>query len=169
MNIEIERKFLISNPEWKIAAGVTDAGVLYQLGYLSTQDNSTVRVRTAGDLGYLTIKGSTIGISRSEFEYEIPYADAVVLLRDFCKNKIIKKRYKVPYEGPITQSKNIWEVDEFLEENQGLIIAEIELESKHQSFSLPPWIGKEVSFDTRYYNSNLACNPYSAWGIKTQQ
>jgi len=151
---EIERKFLVAGEEWK--RGVT--GVAYRQGYLSTVKERTVRVRTVGDKGFLTIKGITIGVSRSEFEYSIPTEDANALLNDLCERPLIEKtRYKIQ-QGGLT-----WEIDEFFGENQGLIVAEVELKDEHQAFDRPPWIGQEVSGDPRYFNSNLIKTPYTRW------
>lgn len=148
---EIERKFLVLNNNYK--KGID--GMLYKQGYLSTDSQRTVRVRTVGYLGYLTIKGISKGAVRAEYEYSIPHKDAEELLL-LCETPLIEKyRYLVPYKG------NTWEVDEFYGENKGLVIAEIELESESQTFELPPWVGSEVTSDPRYYNSNLARFPIS--------
>jgi len=152
MGLEIERKFLVIGEEWKNADSV-----LIQQGYLSSNKNRIVRIRTIGDKSYITIKGLTNGISRSEFEYEIPFKDATDLL-DICETPIIKKnRYNEKYSGIII------EVDEFLDLNKGLVIAEIELNSENDKLLLPTWIGEEVSSDPRYFNSNLINNPYCNW------
>jgi CYTH domain-containing protein len=129
----------------------------YRQGYLSTVKERTVRVRTVEDKGYLTIKGIAMGASRMEFEYEIPRQDADTLL-EICEKPLIEKnRYKIKHGG------FVWEVDEFFGVNQGLIVAEIELESEDQFFSKPDWVGKEVTGDPRYFNSNLIKNPYTKW------
>ncbi len=152
MPTEIERKFLVTGTEWRQANGVR-----FSQGYLNRDKERTVRVRLAGEQAFLTIKGLTTGASRSEFEYQIPVADAEQLLK-LCDGPIIQKvRYSVVYKG------FKWEVDEFLGENAGLVIAEVELESEGQQFDRPVWLGREVSDDPRYFNSNLATNPYSAW------
>jgi adenylate cyclase len=120
-----------------------------------------VRARLAGEQGYLTIKGKVTGISRSEFEYEIPAADAAAMQSTICRGSLIEKtRYKVPFDG-LT-----WEVDEFAGDNKGLIVAEVELPAVDTRISLPPWIGAEVTTDKRYYNAALSKTPYSKW--KTQ-
>jgi adenylate cyclase len=117
-----------------------------------------VRVRIAGEQGFLTIKGKTQGISRLEFEYEIPLADAHTLLTELCEKPLIEKyRYLLDYEG------FTWEIDEFLGDNAGLIVAEIELKSENQAFVQPDWLGEEVSHDPRYLNANLIRNPYKNW------
>jgi adenylate cyclase len=154
MGQEIERKFLTNSNAWKSLA----SGVLYRQGYIGTQAGHTVRVRIAGEMGFLTLKTKTVGICRSEYEYPIPLSDAAELLDQLCDRPLIEKyRYRVPI-GDV-----IWEVDEFLGDNQGLTVAEVELESEDQFVALPDWIGAEVSGDARYYNSNLARVPFSQW------
>lgn len=154
MATEIERKFLVKGDQWRSLA----TGTLYRQGYLSTKKGCSVRVRLAGNQGYFTIKGATQGCSRAEYEYPIPAEDAQEMLDNLCEAPLIEKtRYKIEYAG-LT-----WEVDEFAAENQGLIIAEVELTDENQSIELPEWIGKEVSDDPRYYNANLVENPYSQW------
>jgi len=151
---EIERKFMITGDAWRELA----QGTAYRQGYLSTVKERTVRVRTIDDKGYLTIKGITVGATRAEYEYEIAAADANEMLDDLCEQPIIeKKRYKVPLDG------FTWEIDEFGGVNDGLIVAEIELESEDQAFAKPDWVGEEVSGDPRYFNSNLIANPYTTW------
>lgn len=151
---EIERKFLVTDFSWRQSA----KGTLYRQGYLPTQNRTTVRVRVVGDRGYLTIKGATNGVSRQEFEYEIPLADAEAMLVDLCAPPLIEKwRYR------LNVGSHLWEVDEFLGENAGLVLAEVELSSESEAFDLPPWVGAEVSHDIRYYNSNLAKQPYRTW------
>ena len=152
MAIEIERKFLVVGEAWRTAPAV-----YFCQGYLNRSKERTVRVRVAGELGYLTIKGATIGASRAEFEYEIPLEDAKQLLT-LCDVPLIEKyRRTINYEGML------WELDEFLGENQGLVVAEIELESESQFFAKPDWVGVEVTADARYYNSNLSVHPFSKW------
>ena len=151
---EIERKFLVASEDWRALA----RGSRYRQGYLSTVKERTVRVRTIDDKGFLTVKGITVGATRSEYEYEIPAADADEMLNDLCEKPIIEKnRYKIPLGG-VT-----WEVDEFLGTNDGLIVAEVELQSEDQSFPKPDWIGEEVTDDPRYFNSNLIARPFSTW------
>jgi adenylate cyclase len=152
MATEIERKFLVSGTEWK-----NGPGTAYCQGYLNRSKERTVRVRIAGAQAFLTIKGLAQGISRLEFEYEIPLADAEQLLT-LCDGPLIQKmRYIVHHQG------NCWEVDEFFGDNQGLVVAEIELQDENQRFERPAWVGAEVSDDARYFNSNLASQPYSQW------
>lgn len=154
MGTEIERKFLVKENSWRSLA----AGTIYRQGYLNSAKERTVRVRTIDDKGFLTIKGVTTGASRVEYEYEIPVADADALLDDLCEKPLIEKnRYKIDFEG------FVWEVDEFFGENQGLIVAEVELESEDQAFEKPGWIGEEVTGDPKYFNSNLINNPYLKW------
>lgn len=151
MATEIERKFLVKNTSWKKGA----TGKSYRQGYLSSQPERTVRVRVAGRKGLLTVKGISRGASREEFEYPIPLADAEDLLRRLCERPLIEKtRYRVPYKGLI------WEIDVFEGDNRGLVVAEVELKSERQKVPLPPWIGREVTDDARYYNSTLAQNPF---------
>ncbi|UHG93807.1 CYTH domain-containing protein [Spirosoma oryzicola] len=154
MGVEIERKYLVKGDDWKKQG----TGQLYQQGYLSTHPDRTVRVRTVGNEGYLTIKGITAGASRSEYEYGIPYADAQSMLDQLCQRPLIQKvRYRITYEGLV------WEVDEFQGENQGLVVAEVELTDEHQTIALPDWVGKEVTAEEKYYNANLIKHPYSQW------
>jgi CYTH domain-containing protein len=151
---EIERKFLVTGRAWKEGA----TGVAYRQGYLNTDPERTVRVRIAGEQGFLTVKGKTEGISRLEFEYSIPVNEAGQMLDRLCLVTVIEKfRYRVSYRG------KIWEIDEFLGANQGLVLAEIELESEEELFDPPPWLGREVSGENRFYNSSLSRNPYGSW------
>jgi adenylate cyclase len=145
---EIERKFLVNARIHDALAGLQPKSI--RQGYiLDAEDGRTVRVRTKGPKGFLTIKGASEGISRSEFEYEIPYDDALALLGDFCPLVLEKERYAVTVGG------KTWDVDVFHGKLEGLIVAEIELESEDESFELPEWAGKEVSDDVRYYNVQL--------------
>ncbi|NLG89604.1 MAG: CYTH domain-containing protein [Clostridiaceae bacterium] len=151
---EIERRFLVKNTSFREKS----TGILYRQGYLSTDPKAVVRVRTAGNKAFISIKGARSGISRSEFEYEIPFEDADEIMRDLCKKPIIKKyRYMINYKG------YTWEIDEFLDENEGLIIAEVELEYEEEPFPKPDFIGEEVTHDSRYLNSNLVNHPYKTW------
>lgn len=154
MGKEIERKFLITGDEWRSLAN----GVMYRQGYLSTVKERTVRVRTVGDRGFLTIKGVTTGVTRAEFEYEIPVGEANEMLDGLCERPLIEKsRFRIEYRGLV------WEVDEFRGENQGLVIAEVEIAHEGQRIELPSWVGEEVSGDPRYFNSNLTKNPFTRW------
>ena len=151
---EIERKFLVTGGSWRKLA----KGTPYRQGYLSTVKERTVRIRIAGDRGYLTVKGVSLGATRTEFEYEIPVADADTMLNELCVRPLIEKtRCKIPFEGLI------WEVDEFVGENEGLIVAEVELTSEDQVIRLPDWIGQEVTDDPKYFNANLIAHPYKGW------
>jgi len=153
--MEIERKFLVKNNKWKRNAS---EGFEIKQAYFANLKGKSVRIRTVGEKGFLTIKGPRVGISRDEFEYEIPLADANQLIKNYCDSNLIsKKRYKVNFEG------NTWEIDEFSGDNQGLILAEIELESPDEKITLPDWLGKEVGTDNRYYNSKLAKHPVNSW------
>ena len=154
MGKEIERKFLVKNESWKATA----KGKRYRQGYLSTVKERTVRVRTAGDKGYMTVKGITQGSSRAEYEYEIPFADANEMIDTLCERPIIEKtRYRLP------QDDIVWEIDEFEGDNCGLIVAEVELKDEHQSVTMPDWIGQEVTDDPRYFNANLVKKPFGTW------
>ena len=152
MATEIERKFLVIPDKWP-----KTEGILYRQGYLSRNPERVVRVRCLGKSAFLTIKGKVENYSRLEFEYEIPAADADILL-GLCEKPIIEKtRYKLNHEG------HLWEIDEFHGANSGLVLAEIELLDEKETFINPVWLGKEVTEDMRYYNSNLIANPYSKW------
>jgi adenylate cyclase len=155
MGIEIERKFLINKEKWKQTS--KGEAHFYRQGYISTDPNKTIRVRLTDNTGYLTIKGLSLGASRPEFEYSIPKEDAKELLDNFCTSDVSKLRYNITY------ANKLWEVDEFLDKNEGLIIAEIELLNEDETFELPPWIEKEVTGLEKYYNSNLSLHPYTKW------
>lgn len=155
MGREVERKFLIADDTWRQAA---DRGVRYRQGYLSLEAGRSVRIRQAGDHGFVTIKGRSEGAGRDEFEYPIPLADAQHLLEHLCIQPLIEKtRYMVCYGGWK------WEIDEFDGENRGLTVAEIELPDERQPFPRPAWIAEEVTGDARYYNAHLVQHPYSSW------
>ncbi|RYY72230.1 MAG: CYTH domain-containing protein [Chitinophagaceae bacterium] len=155
MGLEIERKFLIDKTLWEQLP--KSPGKLYRQGYLTNDPGKTIRVRQTATTSYLTIKGRNVGAVRPEFEYEIPGEDATELLDKFSHSEISKIRYEIKV------GNHTWEVDEFLGENTGLIVAEIELLSEDESFELPAWIGKEVTADNKYYNSQLAAYPYASW------
>ncbi|NTV84819.1 MAG: CYTH domain-containing protein [Bacteroidales bacterium] len=151
---EIERKFLVKSNLYK-SLGKRD--YLHQ-GFLSTEKERVVRIRIKGEKAWITIKGISSGATRAEFEYEIPKEDAQYMLENLCIRPTIEKyRYKINIEG------FTWEVDEFLGENEGLVVAEIELEAEDQEFPAPEWIGEEVTGDPRYYNANLVSNPFKNW------
>lgn len=152
--MEIERKFLVKNNSWQGLA----QGVLYKQGYLNGENETTVRIRIIEEQAFITIKGPVSGYSRAEFEYRIPLSDGLEML-SLCKTGLVEKfRFKIEYEG------FLWEVDQFIGLNQGLVLAEIELEYEQQAFLLPPWVGNEVSNERRYSNSALARTPFSLWG-----
>lgn len=154
MAIEIERKFLVVNEEWRTKVEATH---IIRQGYLSSAPERAVRVRVKGDKGVLTIKGLGNGVSRPEFEYNIPVEEAEALL-ELCEQPLIEKsRYIVPV------GHHAWEIDVFTGVNAGLVVAEIELEAEEENFERPLWLGKEVTNDTRYFNVQLACCPYTAW------
>lgn len=156
MSQEIERKFLV---EGEFRSQAFKAERITQ-GYLSSVAERTVRIRIKGDQGFITIKGKSSGdgIVRYEWEKEITLADARELL-ELCEPGVIDKtRYLV------RAGKHIFEVDEFYGENEGLVMAEIELDNENESFEKPDWLGKEVTGDLRYYNAMLARKPYTSWG-----
>lgn len=153
-NLEIERKFLLADDSWKAEAG---EGILLVQGYLNTAKERTVRVRIYGRQGFLTIKGKSEGLTRREFEYEIPQAEVLQLL-PLCETPPIEK-----YRYLIRRGDLVWEVDEFFGANAGLTLAEVELEREDQAIDLPDWIGEEVSTDIRYFNSSLSKQPFANW------
>lgn len=153
MGREIERKFLIDVARWRPAG----AGVPFRQGYLSSHPERTVRVRLEGSAGKLTVKGKTAGVSRLELEYEIPTDDAEQLLA-LCERPLIEKvRHTEEHAG------KTWQIDVFGGENEGLVVAELELLSEDEPFTAPPWVREEVSHDPRYYNANLGKAPYRTW------
>ena len=154
MAIEIERKFLVNRQKWQ----PVDKGMVYRQGYIQTKNGNTVRVRVAGKQGFLTLKSKVRNLTRSEFEYPIPLIDAEEMLTLLCDRPLIEKiRYKITFDN------FLWEVDRFLGDNEGLMIAEIELTSEFEIFNLPPWVDVEVTHDHRYFNSYLAQHPYKCW------
>ncbi len=157
MAIEIEHKFLLANEDWRRSI---QKSVKYKQGYLSSQPTSSIRIRISDNQAWLNIKSATIGTQRLEFEYEIPLPDAEEIINKLCGKLIEKIRHF------ITHDRNIWEIDEFEGDNQGLIVAEIELAEVGQEFIKPDWLGAEVTQDLRFYNNNLAINPYKNWLIK---
>jgi len=152
MATEIERKFLVHGDAWR-----TRDPIRISQGYLCRAKERTVRVRIAGDRAWITIKGITTGASRPEYEYEIPIADANELLR-LCEGPLIEKlRHVIVHEGMT------WEIDEFRGDNEGLIVAEVELDDEAESFARPSWLGEEVTDDPRYFNANLSVRPFTTW------
>lgn len=154
MGREIERKFLVSGDAWRQLA----APVLLVQGYLSSQPERIVRVRAEGAHAWLTVKGLTAGAQRREFEYPIPLEDAREMLASLCERPLLeKRRSRVPHGGLV------WEIDEFLGENTGLIVAEVEVPAEDHPVALPEWAGREVTGDVRFYNSNLLAHPFRNW------
>ena len=154
MGVEIERKFLVQGDAWRVLSQPS----LMRQGYLSLDPERTVRVRIEGASAALTIKGRSRGATRGEWEYPIPVPEAAELLDTLCQPPLVEKiRHR------IAAGAHTWEVDEFLGANAGLVVAEIELASEDEAFDKPDWIGREVTGDTRYFNSNLIRHPYSEW------
>lgn len=154
MAIEIERKFLVNGSNWRENGTPTH----FHQGYLSVGPPVSVRIRISETSAVLNIKQSTLEIQRDEFEYEIPLGEAEHMLEHLCAGHSVEKyRFVVEVDG------FTWEIDEFLGENRGLIVAEIELESVDQEFTRPDWLGDEVSSDKRYFNSYLSMHPYNTW------
>lgn len=152
MAIEIERKFLVVGTAWRAAEPA-----YYCQGYLNRDPHRTVRVRLTGDVGVLTIKGLSRGASRAEYEYRIPAEDAAAML-NLCDGPLVQKNRRL-----ISFAGLDWEVDEFLGDNEGLVVAEVELESESQEITLPDWVGVEVTNDPRYFNSSLSVRPFQSW------
>ena len=154
MPLEIERKFLVTNDSWQESA---NRSVIRQ-GYLSRDIERTVRVRVKDDKAYLTVKGRNKGAVRTEFEYEIPRIDGDAMLDSLALRPLIEKtRATIEFAG------KLWEIDCFFGENQGLVVAEVELSSENEEIELPEWVGAEVTHLPRYYNSSLSERPYSLW------
>ncbi|MBF0158003.1 MAG: CYTH domain-containing protein [Magnetococcales bacterium] len=158
MKYEIERRFLMQNDNWR-HLGV--AGELFRQGFLSTVRERVVRVRVVGERATLTIKGiaQQQSFTRAEFEYTIPLDDGNYLLEQLCETPLIeKRRYTIPI-GAL-----VWEIDEFFGDNQGLILAEVELQQEQQEIgSLPDWVGREITYDARYSNASLVHHPWGRW------
>jgi CYTH domain-containing protein len=153
--LEIEHKYLVRKDLWY--AVHKPAGVNIRQGYLVTDPEKNIRIRTTGTAAFLTIKGPSKNASRAEYEYPIPPGEAAELLL-LCRVPVIEKvRYRIEYAG------KTWEVDEFFGENEGLILAEIELKFEEEKYDIPAWVGEEVTSDPRYYNAYLALHPYSGW------
>ena len=155
MPLEIERKFLLKNDDWRAQA---DQGTEYVQGYLVGSAQASVRIRIEGDAAFINIKSATLGVRRQEYEYPIPVSDARELLRDLCEQPLIEKtRYLIHAQDLC------WEIDVFKGDNAGLVVAEVELESEQQAIPRPSWLGEEVSHDPRYYNVSLVKHPYQRW------
>ena len=167
MGTEIERKYLVDRAAWRsqkelLQSQSSTIGARYCQGYIPTSNGTTVRVRIIEERGFITIKSKTVGHTRAEYEYPIPLDDAQAMLDNLCLKPVIDKyRYKIAIDNLV------WEVDEFLGENEGLIIAEVELESESQLVTPPAWIDREVN-DKKYFNSYLVKHPYSTWKNKEQ-
>jgi len=154
---EIERKFLIDLDK----LGPLESGSLIKQGYIPTTDNTAVRVRLTDQRAFLTLKGENDGVTRSEFEYEIPACDATQIIAELCSGLVVEKtRYLVEESG------HTWEIDVFDGENTGLVVAEIELKSESEHFEIPSWVTREVSGEFKYYNSSLIKNPFKSWKEK---
>jgi adenylate cyclase len=155
MPLEIERKFLVEGESWRAGAGRRE---FYRQGYLAGSESCSVRVRVGGERAWIGVKGRVRGATRLEYEYEIPLDEANEMLDRLCvQGRIEKYRHWVPHAG------HEWEVDEFLGENSGLVVAELELDDEREAFVRPPWVGLEITEDVRYYNSSLARTPWRAW------
>ncbi len=161
MGAEIERKFLVANDRWRVAA---DHGTRIVQGYLCSDIDRSVRVRISGEQAWLTLKSGANGITRLEYEYSIPVADAEEILDQLCSGAVLRKtRYRVPNQ------EHIWEVDVFEGENEGLVLAEVELRAENEVFAEPDWLAGEVSFDRRYLNASLVREPWSRWDTRDPQ
>lgn len=155
MATEIERKFLVVNEGWR--EQVTSHKVMMQ-GYFAGGEKASIRIRISGDHANLNIKSATLGVTRKEYEISVPVEDAREMIENLCEKPVIEKtRHYIP------QGQHTWEVDEFVGDNEGLVVAEIELSDAEEEFEKPAWLGKEVSDDTRYYNVCLVKNPYKNW------
>ncbi|HEX7375283.1 MAG TPA: CYTH domain-containing protein [Steroidobacteraceae bacterium] len=160
MPVEIERKFLVSGDAWRRSVSRSER---FGQGYLATTPSSSIRVRLGEGRAWLGIKGRVVGMSRAEYEYEIPVAEASEILRDYCADGRLEKiRHWVGAGG------REWEIDEFLGANAGLVVAELEIESEAAEFERPAWLGREVTDDVRYYNASLARQPYGGWTAREQ-
>ena len=155
MATEIEHKYLLANDNWR--KSISDSIVMRQ-GYLTSDSSSSIRVRISNHGAKLNIKSATIGNMRQEYEYDIPLQDANEIINTLCRKPLIEKTRHF-----IKQGHHTWEIDEFTGDNDGLIVAEIELLELNEKFAIPEWIGKEVTEDFRYYNNNLSLNPYKLW------
>ena len=157
MPVETERKFLLKNADWRRVA-VSCSLIRQAYAHFEGNSHLTFRIRLADDQAFLTLKGPVSGCSRKEYEYPIPRQDAEEILKEFCREgRIEKYRYRVPF------GKHVWEIDEFLGKNTGLIVAEVELDSPEEELEIPDWIGREVTGELRFYNSRLLDHPYREW------
>lgn len=155
MPIEIERKFLLAHEGWR--EQVVRSSRVRQ-GYMGEADRASVRIRIEGDSANINIKSATLSMRRQEYEYLIPLNEAEEMLDTLCNTpQIDKTRFIVEHDG------HDWEIDEFYADNQGLLVAEVELDSEDEEFSRPDWLGEEVTEDPRYYNVNLIRHPFKNW------
>lgn len=151
----MERKFLVNHNKWQDLT--KPEGKQLRQGYILSDPNKTIRVRIADKQAWLTIKGISVGATRLEYEYEIPLEEAAELLDNFSENELEKTRHEITYAG------KLWEIDVFSGDNDGLIVAEIELQAEDEQFDLPDWIAEEVTHEKKYYNSNLTKHPFKDW------
>jgi len=155
MALEIEHKFLLKNNDWKKNISKSTQ---FKQGYLVSDEKRSLRIRVSDNEAWINIKSATIGTHRMEYEYSIPLTEGLEILNSLCEKPIIEKtRHLVPYK------QHIWEIDVFIGDNEGLIVAEVELSAIGESFDIPAWVGKEVTEDLRYYNNNLCQHPYKNW------
>jgi adenylate cyclase len=158
ISLEIERKFLVADDSWR---GDINGSVDIVQGYLANTNMCSIRIRTAGEKASINLKSMTLDIVRTEYEYPLPLDEAQSILNSLCIQPLImKSRYHITYKG------HDWEVDEFKGDNNGLMVAEIELDNPNAQFEKPAWLGKEVSKDIRYYNVSLVDKPYKHWQDK---
>ena len=155
MPVEIERKFLLANDGWR---NEVVRHCAMRQGYLGAPGGkASIRVRLEGDRARLNIKSSVVGDTRDEYEYEIPVSEATEMLDNLCIGRVEKVRHYIERDG-LT-----WEIDEFQGDNEGLVVAEVELSHAEQSVPSPPWLGREITTEARYYNHSLAIKPYRSW------
>ena len=157
MAVEIERKFLLRSDEWR---AFVSTRVLMRQGYLSAGSRCSIRARIAGELAWLNLKAKRSGMTRLEYEYPVPVQDASEILEAMCEGPLIEK-----YRHEVVRGSHVWEIDEFLGDNAGLVVAEIELSCETEAFERPDWLGLEVTDDARYYNFNLVTRPYTTWEL----
>lgn len=155
MALEIERKFLLASDDWRSLARSRQ---LMRQGYLTGGSRCSIRARISADDAWINLKAKRSGMTRLEFEYPIPVADADEILRELCEGPLVEK-----YRHEVLVGSHRWEIDEFIGDNDGLIVAEIELGSEQEDFARPVWLGREVTDDERYYNFNLVKHPYREW------
>src|ERR1700712_4642130 len=153
MGVEIERKFLVDHEKWNQLQ--KPEGTHYRQGYILSNEQQTVRVRISDKKGYINLKSKVSEVSRKEYEYEIPLEDGIEILNEFTKHGTVKMRYRIPFEG------KTWEVDVFSGDNEGLIVAELELKSENEEFRKPEWVTTEVTDDGKYTNASLAIKAFS--------